>query len=165
MFQPTSLQVMECEWPMVGSPDIPSEKYDVLVVLPKKNKLKLTSDEDEDLQLAVDEWSPLEEEDDPRFSYLLRWLHRYLMKDEGLKPEVLGVYEDLHVVLWGAERAAGARSCVDIPATCLGRSELQGVQCALSFEVGWGNGLNPGPLSVIQWVAQPRRNNWAGKKG
>ena len=101
MFQPTSLQVMECEWPMVGSPDIPSEKYDVLVVLPKKNKLKLTSDEDEDLQLAVDEWSPLEEEDDPRFSYLLRWLHRYLMKDEGLKPEVLGVYEDLHTLCFG----------------------------------------------------------------
>ena len=65
MVQPTSLQVMECEWPVVGSPNIPSEKYDVLVVLPKKNNLRLTSDEDADSQLAVDDWSPLEEEDDP----------------------------------------------------------------------------------------------------
>ena len=101
MVQPTSLQVMECEWPVVGSPNIPSEKYDVLVVLPKKNNLRLTSDEDEDLQLAVDEWSPLEEEDDPKLSYLLRWLHRYLVKDEGLKPEVLGVFEDQDTLFFG----------------------------------------------------------------
>lgn len=101
MFQPTSLQVMGCEWPILGSPDIPSEKYDVLVVLPKKNKLNLTLDDDEELQWALDEWSPLEEEDDPRFSYLLRWLHRYLMKDEGLVPEVLGVHEDAHTLFFG----------------------------------------------------------------
>eukprot|EP00435_Cladocopium_sp_Y103_P055730 s1579_g18.t1 len=100
MFQPTSLEVMGCEWPIVGSANIPSEKYDVLVVLPKNKNITLH--EDDDPQWAdVEEWSPLEEEDDPRFSYLLRWLHCYLMKDEGLKPEVLGVHEHRDMVFFG----------------------------------------------------------------